>query len=222
MVSLSSRTCLTPRLTLKSTLTLSLSLWLSFGLVLTSSMAPAQAQIKQTPPKAVPTAQPSKEGEKDKDKEKDSEKKKAEAKPEKPAPEPVIENVVNVQPEDLVRAPSEYLNKNVKFNAQFYTYSSVALDYKPAMRSSKDYFSFLVLRPNSHVPLSELKLAMPIPKDEKSPQSDLLQKLKDKDEVEVIGKVFSTALDEPWVDVLKIKLVKQAPENKKDEKAKTN
>ncbi len=133
----------------------------------------------------------------------------------KPAPEPVIENIVNVQPETLVDHPAEYLNKNIRFSALFYGYNSLAVDYKPAMRSSKNYLSFSVLREHSKVPLSELKLAMVNPKDEKDQLTGLLLKLKEKDEIEVIGKVFNTALDEPWVDVLKLKLIKAAPDDKK-------
>src|SRR5262249_29861975 len=34
-------------------------------------------------------------------------------------PEPVIENVVNVNPDELVNKPQEFLGKNVKFNANF-------------------------------------------------------------------------------------------------------
>jgi len=139
----------------------------------------------------------------------------------KPAPEPVIENIVNVQPETLVDHPNEYLNKNIRFNAQFYGYNSLAVDYKPAMRSSKQYISFSVLRDHSKVPLSELKLAMVNPKDEKDELTKLLIKLKEKDEIEVIGKVFNTALDEPWVDVLKLKLIKAAPDDKKPEAGST-
>jgi lysyl-tRNA synthetase class II len=139
--------------------------------------------------------------------------KKAEAK----TPEPVIENVQNVTPDNLADKPHEYLNKNVKFTANFFCFASLALDYKPALRSSKNYLSFLVLRPNSHIPYSEIKLAMAIPK-EKDPENQLLAQLKDGDQVEVTGKVFATALDEPWVDVLKLKKLASAPEDKKEEK----
>lgn len=202
------------------------------ALCLTLQAPEALSQVKHDKPAGTTGAQKSsKAGEKapektpDKPSEKAADdKKKAEEKKDskaeaKPAPEPIIENVVNVQAEDLVRTPADYLGKNIRFSAQFWNFSSVALDYKPAMFSSKDYFSFLVLRPNSHVPLSELKLAMKIPKDEKDPNSKLLQSLKDKDEVEVTGKVTSVALDEPWVQVLKVKRLKAAPEEKKDEKS---
>jgi hypothetical protein len=64
------------------------------------------------------------------------------------------------------------------------------------------------------VPLSELKLDMPLPK-EKDPENQMLAQLKDGDTVEVIGHVFATALDDPWVDVLKLKKIASAPEDKK-------
>lgn len=142
----------------------------------------------------------------------------AEKKESKPAPEPVIENVQAVQAETLVEHPNDYLNKNVRFVANFWAYSTLALDYKPAMRKSKDYLSFLILRQNSKVPLSELKLAMPMPKDDKDPQSKLLTELKEGDQLEITGKVFALALDEPWVDVLKLKRLKAAADDKKDDK----
>ena len=134
--------------------------------------------------------------------------------PTKPTPEPVIENVVNLSAEDLVNKPQEYLGKNVKFNANFFAFTSLALDYKPAFRSSKTHLSFLVLTPNTHRPLSELKLAMMIPK-EKDPESNLLAALKDGDQLELIGKVFSAALDEPWVEIFKVKKLNSSADDKK-------
>lgn len=139
---------------------------------------------------------------------------KAPEKAAKPTPEPVIENVQSVNAEQLVDKPHDYLNKNVKFTANFFAFSSLALDYKPALRPAKTHLSFLILKDGSHIPLSELKLAMAIPK-EKDAENTLLAKLKDGDQLEVTGKVFSAALDEPWVDVLKLKLLKAAPDDKK-------
>ena len=120
-------------------------------------------------------------------------------------PEPVLENVVGVSPDDLVSKPQEFLGKNVKFNANFFAWSNLALDYKPAFRSSKTHVSFLILKPNSHIPLSELKLAMMIPK-EKDPEATVFATLKDGDQVELTGKVFSAALDDPWVEIFKLKV----------------
>jgi hypothetical protein len=132
----------------------------------------------------------------------------------KPTPEPVIENVVNVTPEDLVNKPHDYLGKNVKFNGNFFAFSTLALDYKPAFRSSKTHISMLILRQGSHIPLSELKLAMMMPKD-KDPETQTLGGLKDGDQIEVVGKVFSTALDDPWVEILKLKKIGGKTDDKK-------
>lgn len=143
---------------------------------------------------------------------------------EKPAenkPEPPIENVVNVSTNELVDKPHEFLGKNIKFTAKFFAFSSLALDYKPAMRSSKSYLSFLVLRPEAHVPYSEIKLAMAIPK-EKDPESQVLTSLKDGDQVEVTGKVFATSLDEPWVDVLRLKKLGGSDDKKDTKKVSAN
>jgi len=134
-----------------------------------------------------------------------------------PAVEPVLDNLVSVTAEDLVSKPDDFLNKNVKFNANFFAFSSLALDYKPAYRSSKTHLSFLVLRPNSHIPLSELKLSMMIPKD-KDPENTLLATLKDGDQLEIVGKVFSAALDDPWVEVYKVKKL-GSPDKDKTETA---
>jgi lysyl-tRNA synthetase class II len=124
-------------------------------------------------------------------------------------PETPIENVVAVTTEQLVNKPEEYLNKNVKFTAPFFAFSNLALDYKPAFRSSRTYLSFLVLRPNSHTPFSEIKLAMLIPK-EKDPLTKTLGTIKEGDIVEITGHVFASSLDEPWLDVLRMKKIASA------------
>ncbi len=120
-----------------------------------------------------------------------------------------IENVTSVTTDQLVDKPQDYLNKNVKFTAPFFTFSNLALDYKPAFRSSRTYLSFLLLRANGHTPFSEIKLAMLIPK-EKDPQTKLLQTLKEGDIVEITGKVFACSLEEPWLDVLRLKKIASA------------
>ena len=139
---------------------------------------------------------------------------KAPEKAEAKKPEPVIENVQNVTAEQVVDKPHDYLNKNIKFSAAFANYTNVGLDYKPALKPAKSNLSFFVYRQGSHVPLSEMKLDMPIPK-EKDPENTMLAQLKDGDTVEVIGHVFSTALDDPWVEVLRLKKTASAPEDKK-------
>src|SRR6202008_819083 len=43
-------------------------------------------------------------------------------------PEPVLENLTTVKPEDLVGKATEYVAKNVKFDANFFAFSNLALD----------------------------------------------------------------------------------------------
>lgn len=151
----------------------------------------------------------SKETAPDKDKDKD---KKAEAE-EEDFKEPVITDAIDVTTDKLVDAPKNYMGKNIKFKSEFFAFSNLALNYKPALRPQKKFISFLVYRPKSKVPFSELKLAMKIPK-EKDPRNKMLSSLQDGDTIEVTGKVFSTALDEPWVDVLNLKKLASAKKDK--------
>lgn len=171
-------------------------LWMDFDPTSAGSVSSAAPQESttvgaKTPAKPAPAA-----AKKDADKDKETAK----------TPEPDLTNAISVSPDDLVNKPQEYLGKNVKFTANFFAFSNLALDYKPAYRSSKTHLSLLVLKPGTHVPLSELKLAMMIPK-EKDPETELLGKLKDGDTVEMIGKEFSTALDDPWVEIFKLKKI---------------
>jgi hypothetical protein len=112
-----------------------------------------------------------------------------------------VKNMVEAQtvtPLALVKDPAAYLNKAVKFEAEFRGFSSMGLDYKPAFREAKDYVTLLVRRPDvSHhiIPLSELKLFYP------RKEAEMLSKLEPGDKVRFQGKVFSTALGDPWLDV---------------------
>jgi hypothetical protein len=142
--------------------------------------------------------------------------KKAETTPAKP-PDSVLESAQPVTADELVSKPHDFLGKNVKFTANFYAFSNLALDYKPALRSSKTHLSLLVLKPGTHIPLSELKLAMMIPKD-KDPETELLAKLKDGDQVEIVGKQFSAALDDPWIEVYRLKKIGGSKDEDKDKK----
>jgi len=193
------------------------------GLVLAvaafSSISLVDAVAKPAP--AKPAEKTGQDKDKEKEKEKDKEKEKADAKAaaaKAAATEAAVESASSVTPQELVEKPHEFLGKNVKFDATFSNFSNLALDYKPAMRSSKTYLSFLVFRPNSKVPLSELKIAMALPK-EKDPENKVLGNLKEGDQLELVGKVFSTALDDPWLDVARLKVIAKAPEEKKDEAA---
>lgn len=104
---------------------------------------------------------------------------------------------VEVNPLDVVNRPSFYLNKNIKIKAKFDKFSTLGLDYKPAMRSSEDYISFLIQRPDvtdHNIPLSELKIFLK--RDEAEKHIDL----DSGDEIEFGGRVFSNALTDAWMD----------------------
>ena len=121
-------------------------------------------------------------------------------------------NVVSVSPLTVVANPSSYLNKTVLMKAKFDKFSTLGLDYKPAFKSSEDYISFLIRRDDSNhdIPLSEMKLFL---------KRDVAEKfidLKTDDEIEIKGKVFSDALGDAWIDVSEMKVIKKAPETKKD------
>ncbi len=190
---------------------LSCILALSLALCNSCQSAPPAKAPAPAKPKSDKSPKSNSEPEKKDDKAKEGDKsKEAAAKPEVP-----IENVVAVSTDDLVEKPHEYLGKNVKFSAPFFAFSNLALDYKPAYRSPKTHISILVTREKKKIPLSELKLAMMTPKDEKGPETQLLSQLKEGDVIEVTGKVFSTALDDPWVDILRLKKISSAPDDKK-------
>ena len=184
---------------------LSLTLMIASSQTGTASAAPTKAPAKAAPkaqPKAVPAKKP-------------AESQPAAAVKTEPKPEVVLDNVVDVTSDDLVNKPHEFLNRNVKFQGDFSSFSSLALDYKPALKPSKSFLSFLIFKKDTHVPLSELKLAMAIPK-EKDPYNTLLATLKEGDQLELVGKVFSAALDDPWVEVFKVKKLNVKPEEEKD------
>ncbi len=127
------------------------------------------------------------------------------------APEAVLQSVQAV---DLLKDPQLYLNKKVAFEGTFNSFSNVGLDYKKAMRSSKDFVSIIIRRPDvtDHtIPLAELKLIFPRKKSE-----DVMH-LESGDKIKITGSVFSTALNEPWVDVSDVKVLqKLKPAKAKD------
>ncbi len=105
-----------------------------------------------------------------------------------------------VNPLDVVARPSFYLNKNLKIVGKFDKFSTLGLDYAPAMRSSDKYIAFLIQRPdvNDHnLPLSEMKCFLSREEAEKYIE------LNSGDKVEFYGTVFSNALGDVWVDVKK-------------------
>ena len=119
---------------------------------------------------------------------------------------------VSVDALTVVNTPKAYLNKNIILNAKFDKFSTLGLDYKPAYKSSEDYISFLIKRPDTNfdIPLSEMKLFL---------KRDVAEKfidLKSNDEIEIKGVVFSDALGDAWIDVKTITITKKAPSDEKD------
>lgn len=113
-----------------------------------------------------------------------------------------------VNPLDVVNTPGTYLNKKIVMNAKFDKFSTLGLDYKPAFKSSENYISFLIKRPDTSydIPLSEMKLFLKRELAEKSID------LKSNDEVKIVGTVFSDALGDAWIDVEELTVTKKAPE----------
>ena len=52
--------------------------------------------------------------------------------------------VTTVTPDELINDAQKYLNRNIKMNATFDKFSTLGLDYKPALRSSEDYIGILI------------------------------------------------------------------------------
>lgn len=105
---------------------------------------------------------------------------------------------------ELVNKPQAYLNAPIKIEARFDKFSTLGLDYKPAFRDSKKYISFLIRRPDiqDHViPLSELKFLILRDKAEK------LIELESGDRIEITGSEFSTALNDPWIEVDEVRVL---------------
>jgi len=130
-------------------------------------------------------------------------------------------------PLDIVGNPAQFLNKKVKINAVFDKFSLLGLDYKPAFRSSEKYISFLIRRPDltgtNIIPLSELKLLISRDIAEKQ-----LIDVESGDKIEFTGQIFSTALNDPWIEVDNVKILtvkkKQTANNSNNKKkpVKTN
>lgn len=119
---------------------------------------------------------------------------------------------MQVNPLDMLARPNFYLNKNVKIRAKFDKFSTLGLDYAPAMRSSEEYISFLIQRPDvsdHNIPLSELKIFL------KRSEAEKHIDLNSGDEVEFSGKVFSTALGDIWMDADNFTVLTVKPKTEK-------
>ena len=117
----------------------------------------------------------------------------------------------------LLTNPQEYLGKKVKFRGKFSSFSTLALDYPPALRSSKEYISLCLFRNDTKIPLGELKLAYPV---DDAKENEIIRDLQEDDLIEIYGQPFSAALDEPWVDIISLKKIASAPSKTKDKEEK--
>ena len=122
------------------------------------------------------------------------------------------QNVVNTTSLEVVNNPTKFLNKTISMQATFDKFSTLGLDYKKALRESNKYIGILIQRDDvvdHNIPLSEMKLFL---------NKDLAQKYIDidcGDKISITGKVFSTALGDPWIDIEKINVIKKAQKSEK-------
>ncbi|MCH2227799.1 MAG: hypothetical protein MK033_08490 [Candidatus Caenarcaniphilales bacterium] len=108
---------------------------------------------------------------------------------------------------DLVAEPQVYKNKKIKIVGDFYSFTSLSLDYPRAFRDSKKYIGLVLARPDqAQIPLVELKLAAKLElfKDEKKPLI-----IEHGDQIKIDAKVYEVALGEPWLEVSSIKIIRK-------------
>lgn len=126
----------------------------------------------------------------------------------------------------LLDTPEKFIGKKIKFRGKFSSFTNLALDYDPALRKSKDYISLCIFRPDTKIPLSELKLAYPL---NEAKENTVIRDVEEGDLIEFYGQVFSAALGEPWVDIDSLKNLntnkkenKEKVAEKSDDKSKKN
>lgn len=104
---------------------------------------------------------------------------------------------------DLISEPQNFLNKKIFIEGDFYAYSTLSLDYEPAMKSAKDYIGIVLSRPDQkEIPLVELKISALLEKFKKESIS-----IEHGDRVSIKAKVYAIALGEPWLDIEEIEVV---------------
>lgn len=124
-----------------------------------------------------------------------------------------VQKPVVAMPLNVVANPNKYLGKTLKMQATFDKFSTLGLDYNKALRKSTEYIGILVQRDDvvdHNIPLSEMKLFL---------KKDLAEKhidLDTGDKIEMVAKVFSTALNDPWLDVQSITVIKKAKKEEND------
>lgn len=188
--------------------------------VMLSAMLLVSATAIAAPPASKPTATPQKKetvkpatpARKESGKAED----KAKEAKDKAALEKEIEaslaSATTVDTLDLLKQPTKYMNKKITFTGTFNRFADTALDYKKAFRDSRDYVSFFILRPDvtaNTIPLAELKLFFPRKK------STEVMDLEGGDKIQIVGTQFSSALDEPWVDVEHIKILQKTEKHER-------
>lgn len=115
---------------------------------------------------------------------------------------------------DVVASPFKFLHRSIRIKAKFDKFSTLGLDYPPALRASDKYISILIQRPdvdNHNIPLSEMKIFLKKELAEKNINLDA------GDEIEFTGRVFSTALGDAWVDADNLKVITKKNPTKKEE-----
>ena len=119
---------------------------------------------------------------------------------------------INTTSLNIVNNPQRFLNKRVKIQATFDKFSTLGLDYSKALRESSKYIGILIQRDDvldHNIPLSEMKLFMKKEMAEKHIDLDT------GDKIEIVAKVFSTALNDPWLDIENLTVIKKV---KKEER----
>ncbi len=117
-----------------------------------------------------------------------------------------VQKPINVSSLAVVANPQKYLNHTVKMQATFDKFSTLGLDYSKALRESTKYIGILIQREDvidHDIPLSEMKIFL---------KKELAEKhidLETGDKIEITAKVFSTALNDPWLDVENLTVIKK-------------
>ncbi|WP_373532791.1 hypothetical protein [Vampirovibrio sp.] len=192
-----------------------LSALLALSATMAMAAAPAAKPAATPQTKEAPKSAPAKPAPAKKDEAVKAEDK-AKAAKEKAALDKEIEaslaTATKVETLDLLKTPGKHLNQKVTFTGTFNRFADTGLDYKKAFRDSRDYVSFFILRPDvtQHtIPLSELKLFFP------RKRSNEVMELETGDKIQMVGTQFSTALDEPWVDVEHIKILQKTDKHER-------
>ncbi len=121
-----------------------------------------------------------------------------------------LEKIINTTPLEIVANPQKYMNRTVKMQATFDKFSTLGLDYSKAMRPSVKYIGILIQRDDvvdHNIPLSEMKLFL---------KKDVAEKyidLETGDKIEITAKVFSISLNDPWLDIKNLTVLKKVKKN---------